>query len=489
MRPKSKAARRTSIKRSIDYDRDVYYGLVDNPNGVDSNPSSMTSKLSKQWSATNLRDVVIGSANGPTLYCEPKTAPIASTSSPLPAPIQRPRTVPTSPNYKLSLLRSRTLLPANLDPQDSEGYTESVTKSSGNSLSSPEQDSGGQRLFPIRNSFFRPQQDSPFSAPLCSSFAFDSPLADRQQQPMQVNSLPTSLESDSNSSPQSFSMIPFHTNSSPTISEFSSDGRRGKILVIGSAESSPFCNLPRNSDGEFNFSAWEEKLDEKLGKAGEFEVNLKSPSTLSSATPKNQISSVQLTPLQPISPNTPKGHGAVTPTEAQKPAKALESLGENSAPTCLPDHQFVYVHPNTPIAYESSDSSDNDALSYFSQRWENGIRNLWKDKINNTSPQHAQPHAFDELKLPNCPTTGASTATFATAREYPPTMRRTIASRFINTIRRKAKSSVVVVEDMATASEPTPPTEVDPKKRLIKRFKSKYRLKRSSMTSTGSFKE
>uniref|UniRef100_A0A060SXV6 ARAD1A07656p n=1 Tax=Blastobotrys adeninivorans TaxID=409370 RepID=A0A060SXV6_BLAAD len=487
MRPKSKAARRTSLKRSIDYDRDVYYGLVDNPNGIDSNPSSTTSKLSKRWSATNLADVVIGGSNIPNVYGEPKTAPIAPTSSPLPAPIQRPRTVPVSSNYKLSLLRSRTLLAANLDPQESEEPTEDVAMSSmeNTSLSSPENDSSGEKPFAIRNSFFKPQQDSPFSAPLYSSFAFDSLMADRQQQPMQINSLPASLDSGSSSSPQSFSMIPFHTNSSPTISEFSSDGRRGKILVIGSAESSPFDNLPRNSDGEFSFSAWEEKLDEKLGKAGEFEVNLKSPSTLSSGTPQNQISSVQLTPLQPISPNTPKGQGIVTPTGVEKPSRPLESYGENSAPTSLPGHQFVYMHPKTPIAYESSDSSDNEAVSYLSQRWEYGIKNLWKDKLN-ASPHHTQ-HAFDELKFPNCPTAGDSTATFATARDYPPTMRRTIASRFINTIRRKAKSPVVEVP--AIASEPTPTTDVDLKKRLIKRFKSKYRLKRSAMDSTSSFKE
>ena len=156
----------------------------------------------------------------------------------------------------------------------------------------------GPVIPPISTDFFKPQQFSTMST--SSSFSnYSIPrlgqLSAKKSSPNKTASSKYSIEDGTLSFLNKQATIPFHTNSSPTISEISEDGTlssSGRFVILkksvqqqGGTDISSFIHRDvdqknkKNSGGNFSVEGWRDRIHEKFAVDDDFKIELKPPSS------------------------------------------------------------------------------------------------------------------------------------------------------------------------------------------------------------------
>ncbi|KAA8908078.1 hypothetical protein TRICI_004829 [Trichomonascus ciferrii] len=352
-----KHAKKASLRQDIEYDRDVMNGIVGNPAGIDSDPSSVSiptseSQLQARFSSS--------SDCGDTGKLD----------------------VEQSMRYSpLSFMRDASTIEIP-EPQ---------------SFWSDEKEHSGLPL--VDNLHFEPQ------SPAGNNFDFVF-----------------SGNSDTQSALENLPM-PFHTNSSPTLSDLTSSGsptRPYTVRCMAPAKrfekpnSNKHSKTPEAASSKavrekFNIEDWQDRLHQKLGIDDDFEIELRSPSTISSSS-KHHHSSAPLQPVSANSANTPKTPSAGPPNNSPPVRKATVSLPKRKEPT-------TYTNPPQTL---------HDFAAY-------------KLPTPSPIPQHdPSPKQQDHLEEHMQPSPPSSSSAIDDEDGYnTATVRRSIASKIFNTFRRR----------------------------------------------------
>lgn len=391
-----KQAKKASLRQDIQYDRDVMNGLAGNPMGIDSDPSSVSIPTSESQLQARFSSSECGDGTSKLDDKQPQQSLCYS-------PLSFMRDAST-----IEIPEPNSFWSDERDPVDKH--------------------SAGLPL--VDNLHFEPQ--SPTGA------IFDFVFSGHSDTQSVLENLP----------------MPFHTNSSPTLSDLTSSGSPTKPYSLKCMAPAKCYELTKlktpdsassRARDKFNIEDWQDRLHQKLGIDEDFEIELRSPSTVSSSS-KHPHSSAPLQPVSANSANTPK-----TPTQS---AGAATSPPVRKATVSLPKRKestIVSTYNNPPALHDST--------AY---------------KLPTPSPilQHEPSPKQHEGTIPSSPPSSSSGIDeedgYNTA-----TARRSIASKIFNTFRRRGGGTSLtpyvptsMVEDSNNAEDQQPQ-----RPRIINRFK------------------
>lgn len=386
-----KHAKKASLRQDIEHDRDVMNGLVGNPVGIDSDPSSVSIPTSESQ----------------------LQARFSSSSSDCGKQAQQ------SMRYSpLSFMRDASTIEI---PEPQSFWSDER-----------DQDDKHSGLPLVDNLHFEPQTLTGDGVEFVFSGNSDTQSA--------LENLP----------------MPFHTNSSPTLSDLTSSGSPTRPYTLKcmaparryekptKLSKTPDTASSKAIREKFNIEDWQDRLHQKLGIDDDFEIELRSPSTISSSS-KNPHSSAPLQPVSANSANTPK-----------TPSAGLPNTNNNSPPVrkatvSLPKRKEATPYTNPPPAF-------HDFAAY---------------KLSTPSPipQHEpSPKQQEQLEdpLPSSPPSSSSDEDgYNTA-----TARRSIASKIFNTFRRRGGGTSLTPYVPTCMIDDGNNTDDQPQRpRIINRFK------------------